>query len=130
MRRWFRAAGVGLTLAALAAAAEPDFGDLDDALMRDMDDAIKELDSNLGSRDADASRANVAVLREGLAWAEQYFAQKPDAPLGAGYARDGRRHLEQTAKAVEAQDYDAANAHLRGVVRSCKACHEAYKTEE
>jgi hypothetical protein len=98
--------------------------------MRDMDDAIKDLDSNLGGQDSDASLANVAVLREGLTWAEQYFVKKPDAPLGVGYVRDGQQHLAATLQAIQTRDFDAANGHLRGVVRSCKACHEAYKPPE
>ena len=127
------AASVVMTLAAtaaFAAAADIDFSDFDDTLMRSMDDAIKDLDSNLGGQDATASLANTQVLSEGLAWAEKYFANKPEAPLGAGYARAGRQHLESIVKAIEAKDFDAAGNNVRAVVRTCKACHEAYKPPE
>ncbi len=127
--RWFAAANF-LAMAALAAPPALDFADFDDALMREMDDAIKDLDSNLGGQDSNASRANVVVLRDGLAWAEQYFVKKPEAPLGVGYVREGQQHLAATLAAIEARDFEAANGHLRGVVRSCKACHEAYKPPE
>ena len=129
MRKWITA-GVVLTLAASVMAAEIDYSDFDDALMRDMDDAIKELDSNVGGQDADASLANVKVLRDGLDWAEKYFAAKPETPKGAGLAREGQEHLALVAQSIEARDFDAASNAVRGVVRSCKACHEAYKPPE
>lgn len=139
MRRTRGAAGVRVTLAAwvatlvfsmIAMAAEIDFSDFHDSLMRDMDDAVKELDSNVAGGDAAASLANVKALREGFAWAEKYFAAKPEAPLGHGFAKDGILHLDALEKALSAGDFDGANDGLRGVVKSCKACHEAYKPPE
>jgi hypothetical protein len=134
MRRTGIAAGVLATLAAAVAsvvwAADLDFSDFHDSVMRDMDDAVKELDSNLGGQDAAASLGNVKVLRDGFVWAEQYFARKPEAPLGAGFARDGLGALDVLEKSLAAKDFDGANTGLRGVVKSCKACHEAYKPPE
>ena len=130
MRRNALAAGVLLTLAASVIAADIDYSDFDDDLMRSMDDAVKELDSNVGGQDAKASLANAAVLQDGLAWAEKYFAAKPEAPLGAGFAREGRDHLAALVQAVEAGNFDAASNNVRAVVKSCKSCHEAYKPPE
>ena len=130
MRRNWLAASVLMTLAASVIAAEIDFSDFDDDLMRSMDDAVKELDSNVGGQDAKASLANAAVLEEGLAYAEKYFAAKPEAPLGAGYAREGKEHLAALVEAIEAKDFDAASNNVRAVVRTCKSCHEAYKPPE
>jgi hypothetical protein len=130
MQKIWWAAGVAVTLAAGVMAAELDFSDFDDSLMRGMDDAIKELDSNVAGKDAKASLANADVLREGLAWAEKYFVAKPEAPLGAGFAREGQEHLGSVIRSLEAGDFDAASGGVRGVVRSCKACHEAYKPPE
>jgi hypothetical protein len=115
---------------ALAASVEIDYSDFDDSLMRSMDDAIKDLDSNLGGQDATASLSNTQVLNEGLAWAEKYFANKPETPLGAGFAREGQQHLRSIVQAIEAKDFDAAGNTVRDVVRTCKACHEAYKPPE
>jgi len=119
-----------LALATAAWAADIDYSDFDDALMRDMDDAIKDLDSNVGGQNAEASLANATVLRDGLAYAEKYFAAKPETPRGAGLAREGQEHLALVVKAIEAKDFDTASSNVRGVVRSCKACHEAYKPPE
>jgi len=130
MRRNWWAAGVLLTLAASVMAAELDLSDFDDDLMRSMDDAVKELDSNVGGQDAKASLANAAVLQEGLAYAEKYFSAKPEAPLGVGYAREGKEHLATLVKALEAGNFDAASNDVRAVVKTCKACHEAYKPPE
>jgi cytochrome c556 len=132
MRIWAASFLVLAASVALATgtAADIDYSDFDDALMRDMDDAIKELDSNVGGQDAPASRANVEVLREGLVWAEKYFAAKPETPRGAELAREGQQQLAQVSQAIEAGNFDAASDSVRGVVRSCKACHEAYRPPE
>jgi cytochrome c556 len=133
MRKKAIAAGVGLTLAAaaaLGATADIDYSDFDDTLMRSMDDAIKDLDSNLGGQDTAAALANTQVLSDGLSWAEKYFAGKPQAPLGAGYAREARQHLDSIVQSIQAKDFDAATTNVRAVVRTCKACHEAYKPPE
>ena len=130
MRKKWWAAGVMLTLAASVMAADIDFSDFDDELMSSMDDAIKDLDSNVGGQDAKASLANTEVLRDGLTWAEKYFGAKPEAPLGAGLAREGQEHLVLVVKSIEAGDFDAASNGVRAVVRTCKACHEAYKPPE
>ena len=130
MRKKWLAAGVFLALAASVMAAELDFSDFDDDLMNSMDDAIKELDSNVGGQDAKASLANVEVIRDGLTWAEKYFSAKPEAPRGAGLAREGQEHLAVVAKSIEAGDFDAASNGVRAVVKTCKTCHEAYKPPE
>jgi hypothetical protein len=127
MRKMLLAAGVAFTLAVSLYAAELDFSDFDDTTMRSMDDAVKDLDSNVGGQDADAALANAAVLRDGLAWAEQYFAKRTDTPLAPGFAREGQEHLAALTKALEAKDFDAAHGNVRAVVKTCKSCHEAYK---
>jgi hypothetical protein len=130
MRTRLLVASALVALASTAWAADIDYSDFDDALMRDMDDAIKELDSNVSGQHAEASLANAIVLRDGLAYAEKYFAAKPETPKGAGLAREGQEHLALVVQAIEAKDFDAASRSVRGVVRSCKACHEAYKPPE
>jgi hypothetical protein len=130
MRKKWWAAGAWVALAASVMAGEIDFSDFDDELMRSMDDAIKELDSNVGGQDAKASLANTEVLRDGLEWAEKYFVAKPEAPLGAGLAREGQEHLALLVKSIEAGDFDAASNGVRSVVKTCKGCHDAYKPPE
>jgi hypothetical protein len=127
MRTLLLGAGVAFTLAATVYAADIDYSDFDDDLMRTMDDAVKDLDSNVGGQESDAALSNAAVLKDGLAWAEKYFAQKPEAPLGAGFAREGQEQVAALIKAVEAKDFDAAHGNVRAVVKTCKSCHEAYK---
>jgi hypothetical protein len=111
-------------------AADLDLSDFDDSLMRTMDDAIKELDSNVGGKDANASLTNTEVLRDGLTWAQKYFANKPEAPRGAGLAQEGQQRLARVVQSLQTQDFDTAASGVREVVRTCKACHEAYKPPE
>ena len=58
----------------------------------------------------------------------------PPAPrnrqLISGLAREGQEHLTLVEKSIGAGDFDAASNGVRAVVRSCKACHEAYKPPE
>ena len=120
-----------VTLAASVMAADIDFSDFDDELMQSMDDAIKELDSNVGGQDAKASLANAAVLREGLAWAEKYFAAKPEAPLGAGFAREGKEHLAVGGAGRSRRETSTPRrTACARWCKTCKACHEAYKPPE
>ena len=122
---------VGVSLMAGAVAAvDLDLSDFDEDLMRSMDDAIKDLDSNLGGQNAQASLANAAVIRDGLGYAEKYFTAKPEAPRGVAFARDGQEQLTQLVKSIEAHDFNQASEHVRGLARSCKACHEVYKPPE
>jgi len=86
MHRNWLAAGVLATLAASVMAADLDLSDFDDDLMQSMDDAIKELDSNVGGQDAKASLANAEVIRDGLAWAEKYFARP--SRMTSAFARE------------------------------------------
>jgi hypothetical protein len=95
-----------------------------------MDDAIKDLDSNVGGQDGAAALGNAKVLTEGLAAAESYFARKPETPLGAGYAREAQQHLKTLVQSIEARDFDAASGKVHEVMRTCKACHEAYRPPE
>jgi hypothetical protein len=99
--------------------------------MQSMDDAIKELDSNVGGQDAKASLANVEVLRDGLTWAEKYFlGQAGSAARGRPCARRPGT-LALVAEVDRAREtFDAASNGVRAVVQSCKACHEAYKPPE
>jgi hypothetical protein len=127
MRKTLLVAGAAFALAAAVYAGELDFSDFDDTQMRSMDDAIKDLDSNVGGQETDAALANAAVLKDGLAWAEQYFANRSDTPLAPGFVREGQEQVAALIKAVEAKDFDAAHGNVRAVVKTCKSCHEAYK---
>ena len=119
-----------LAMAATAIAADLDFSDFDDSLMRSMDDAIKELDSNVGGQEKQGALENAALLRDGLAKAEQYFSARTDTPRAPGFARDSQQQLTLLVESIEAGNFDAAAGNVRALARSCKACHQAYKPPE
>ena len=121
---------VAIAAAFSAVAADLDFSDFDDSLMRGMDDAIKELDSNVGGQEKQAALENAAVLRDGLAQAEKYFSTRTDMPRAPGLARDGQQQLTLLVQSIEANDFDSASGNVRALARSCKACHQAYKPPE
>src|SRR3954468_2113813 len=115
MGRKLLAAGVALTLAVALGAAEIDFTDFDDTVMRDMDDGIKELDATVSAQNRAGALSTAAALDQSLAWVEKYFANKPEAPLAAGYARDTRANVAALVASLEAQDFDTAYTHVRAV---------------
>ena len=117
-------------MATAAFAADLDFSDFDDSLMRSMDDAIKELDSNVGGQEKQGALANAALLRDGLAQAEKYFSARTDTPRAPGFAREGQQQLALLVQSIAANDFDAASGNVRALARSCKACHQAYKPPE
>ena len=97
MHRNWLAAGVLATLAASVMAADLDLSDFDDDLMQSMDDAIKELDSNVGGQDAKASLANAEVLRDG----PHDGHYRNVAPRSAHPFQDGRDDLALPGLRIE-----------------------------
>src|SRR5690349_3708108 len=118
---------VATAMALTAVAADLDFSDFDDTLMRGMDDAIKELDSSISAQEKQGALTNAALLRDGLAQAETYFSARTDTPRAPGFARDGQQQLMLLLQSLESNDFDAASGNVRALARSCKACHQAYK---
>jgi hypothetical protein len=115
------------TLGAGAARAELDFSDFDTLLMQTMEDTLKALEPNIGGKDVAAATEDAEVLREGLQWAESYFAAKGGTDDAVAIAKEGQAHAATVVKSLAAGDFDAAAAAARGVAKSCRACHDAYR---
>jgi cytochrome c556 len=95
--------------------------------MRDIEDVAKSLDSNVALKDAkavDEARELVAFFQQ----VEAFYVQKGDAAQGVGFARKSHELAKQALAAVEAKNYDAAGEAVNALTRSCKTCHDVYKT--
>lgn len=107
--------------------AEIDLSDFDDDLMRDMDDAVKDLEPVLGAKNAAAATADAEVLRNGFKWTEDYFARKGSATDAVEFARTSQQLTAAVLQHVAARDFDAAAAAARELSKSCRKCHDVYK---
>lgn len=119
-----------LTLAALTstlAFADIDLSDFDTDVMRGMDDTIKILEPDISSRNFKAANDDAKSLLEGFEWTEDYFSKK-QAEDAVQYARDGQALTQEILDHLAKQDYDNASASARRLSKSCKTCHDVYKT--
>lgn len=103
--------------------------DVDGDLMRGIDDTAKSLDSNVGQKDAKAAAADARSLVETFARIESHYGEKPETADAVGFARHTQDYAAQALKAIEANDFDAANTAVEQLTRSCKSCHEVYKKD-
>ena len=115
------------TLSCGLAFANIDLSDFDDELMRNMDDAIKALDGNIGAKDVQASAMDAQFIAEGLKWAEGYFVAKGDVPDAVRWAAQGREFAAAIATEAGRNDFDAAFTAYRSLVKTCRGCHDVYK---
>ena len=125
MRRLFIAAAQLL----LAGGALCATFDVDGDLMRGIDDTAKSLDSNVAQKDAKAAAADARSLVDTFAHVESHYAEKPETADAVAFAHHTQELAAQALKAIEAQDFDAANDAVAQLTRSCKACHEVYKKD-
>lgn len=97
--------------------------------MRDAEDTLRDLDSNVSLQD----RKALAEARELARFFQQveghYQLQqgRAEAAQGVAFAKRSQQHAQAVADAVEAGNYDAAQDALSELTRSCKSCHEVYK---
>ena len=97
--------------------------------MRTAEDTLRDLDSDLSLQ----NRKALDEARELARFFQQvgaHYTAQPDAARGVDFARKSQDHAQAIAAAVEAGNYDAAQDALADLTRSCKACHEVYKTKK
>ena len=122
----FLCAAIGLVLATGALCAGVD---VDGDLMRGIDDTAKDLDSDIAQKDAKAAAAAARSLVETFSHVEAHYGERPETADAAGFAHHTQELAAQALKAIEANDFDAANTAVEQLTRSCKTCHEIYKKD-
>lgn len=111
--------------------AEVDLSDFDDDVMRDMDDAYKDLEPVLRASNADIAKTDIATIRQSYQWAVEYFtAKKAEAPDALDIAAAGQKILADTESALNARNFDGAVEKARELQSNCKSCHEKYKPKK
>lgn len=104
-----------------------DLSDFNDDMMRDMDDAIKDLEPVIAAHNTKGVGDDTQVLRSGFQETEGYFAKKGSAEDAVKIARQEQNLLAQVDKFLAAGDFDAAAGAARDVAHTCKTCHDTYK---
>lgn len=131
MRKWSHIIGWTLALASGLACslvwAAIDLGDFDEYVMRDMDDANKDLGPALGAGNYEAALADAEVLKVGLDWTEDYFVRKGGTDDAVTLARQGKDSLASVFAAINARDLAVATEAARAVNKNCSSCHDLYK---
>jgi cytochrome c556 len=116
-----------VTLSSTLAFADIDLSDFDTDVMRGMDDTIKILEPDIAAKNAQAASDEAKSLLEGFKWTEGYFAQK-NTEDAVQYARDAQALTKEILEHLAKQDFDNASASARRLSKSCKTCHDVYKT--
>jgi cytochrome c556 len=104
-----------------------DLSDFNDDVMRDMDDTMKRLDSDIATRDAKAVASDSASIREGLGYAQEYFRKKGNFEDAVRWAKQGRDLVEAVTNTTQAGDFDTSLSKYDSLVKTCRACHDVYK---
>src|SRR6266704_1774139 len=118
---------VGLAGPLVRATVNLDLTDFNDDVMREMDDTMKRLDSNIATRDATSVATNARSIRDGLKWAQDYFAKKGNVEAAVKWAKQGQDLADAVARSAQSSDFDASLSTYDSLVRTCRACHDVYK---
>ena len=94
--------------------------------MREVEDTVQSLDSNLSLKNPKALAEAQELLRF-FQQAEGHYAARGDAPQGVDFSKQSQQHADKVAQAVQAGDFDGAQDALTQLTRTCKRCHEVYK---
>lgn len=127
MRKLALVLGLAAALSASLAWAAIDLSDFDDDMMRDMDDAIKDLEPVIAAHNAQNAGADAQVLQNGFKETEAYFTKKGNTDDAVKIARQEQDQLAQVSKFLAANDFDGAAGAAREVSHTCKTCHDLYK---
>ena len=104
-----------------------DLTDFNDDVMRDMDDTMKRLDSDIATRNAASVTTDAQSIRDGLKWAQDYFTKKGNVEDAVKWARQGQDLADAVARSAQSSDFDTSLSTYDSLIKTCRACHDAYK---
>jgi DNA-binding transcriptional regulator YiaG len=118
---------VGLMGPLVRATVSLDLTDFNDDVMREMDDTMKRLDSDIATRDATSVATDARSIRDGLKWAQDYFAKKANVEDAVKWAKQGQDLADAVARSAQSSDFDTSLSTYDSLIKTCRACHDAYK---
>lgn len=114
-------------LLGLAGSARCEAPAIDTDLMQRIEDANKNLASNLATGDASAADADAAELDALFIQVETFYDGRSDAPDAAKLARKSLQLTRRIRAAVGGGDFGTAQNSATDLSRTCKTCHNFYK---
>lgn len=119
--------GVAALLLGLIGSARCEAPSIDTELMQRIEDANKNLASNLATGDEAAADADAAELDTLFIQVETFYDGKPDAPDAVELARKSLQLTRRIRAAVGGGDFGTAQNAAIDLSRTCKTCHNFYK---
>lgn len=128
MHKMSIATGLAVMLAVGVVFAQAIHIDMDQDLMQVIDDTTKDVNSNLALKDAKAAAADAQQLESYFKEVESIFVQHGQVEDGVDLAKQAQQAAIDLEKSVATDDFDAAQTHVRALTRTCKSCHDVYKS--
>lgn len=102
--------------------------DMDQDLMQVIDDTTKDVNSNIALKDAKAATTDAQQLEGYFKEVETVFVQHGQADDGVSLAKQAQQAAAELGKSAAANDFDTAQTQARSLTRTCKSCHDVYKS--
>jgi hypothetical protein len=114
----------GVLLSAYASVVDAD-------LMQVMEDRQKSLSSNISMKNAKGAMADAKELEEMFKEVGAFYEQKGNAPDAVTWSKESKEIAGVVvAQALAVNDFDTASKKSVTMAKTCKACHQMYKSQE
>jgi hypothetical protein len=124
MARLRHACAALLLVAGAAWSAEVE---MDTDWMKAIEDANKNLASNIALKNAKGSAADAKELEELFVKVDAFFVEKGDAHDAVDLSKKSLELTREISRSVSAGDFDAATNSATTLSRTCRSCHTFYK---
>ena len=101
--------------------------ELDNDLMRSIEDTNKSLASNIALKDRKASSTDAKELIKMFVEVERFFVDKGNANDAVELSKKISELSVEIDKSVNANDFERATGLATSLSRTCKTCHNFYK---
>src|SRR4051812_3301192 len=101
--------------------------DVDQDLMHAIDEAVKDVNSNISLKDSKSAISHAKELQGYFEQVETLFKEHGNAADGLDLAVKAHQAAIELEKSATASDFDAAQAHAKDMSSTCKSCHDVYK---
>lgn len=102
--------------------------EIDSDLMQTIEDTAKSVVSNIDHKDPKAVAADARELEKLFAQVESFYEKKNDAHDAITWSKNSREWASTLARFAADKDFDGASKVARDINRTCKTCHNTYKS--
>lgn len=111
----------------VTASAWSDDADMDTDWMKAIEDANKNLSSNIALKNAVAASADTKELEELFTKVEAHFVAKGDAHDAVDLSKKSLNLTRDISRSISAKDFDKATDSATTLSRACRTCHTFFK---